>query len=80
MTGHGSRTFAIVRRSGRVHRLRQGLLQQGHLQAAGQPERPEGLVGRQAPREGLEAGGLAAEAVHGVEQPLPDPASAKAKI
>ncbi len=59
--------------------LRQGLLQQRHLQAAGQPERPEGLVGRQAPREVLDAGGLAAEAVHGVEQPLEDPAAARAR-
>jgi hypothetical protein len=72
-----SRTSAVGSCSGRVHRLRQGLLQQRHLQAAGQPERPEGLVGRQAPREGLHAGGLEAEAVHGIEQPLEDPVAAR---
>ena len=65
-------------RSGNRHAKprRRRLLQRRHLQAAGQPERAEGLVGLQVAREGLEAArGSAAEAVHGAQEPLEDPAN-----
>ena len=45
-----------------------GLLQGRHLEPAGQPERRRGLVGAEGLQPGLEAGGVAAEAVHGLQQ------------